>query len=195
MLYHMLHRYSSGHKKITNYSFYVIVAISKVWLLGTMSIGATWIVCPTPWYWNILFTGILILLGLLELSAPSRKPATEILLFWDFDFVGATWILAIANTEKIPGCYVSRCYVGSCGGNIVSGTWVGVTGEACTYVYLYWFTFIIVRPAQWQPRKNDPLDYWSQLNVNWKLGNDVSAKIKPRKGGTGTCTICGNHAR
>ena len=104
-------------------------------------------------------------------------------------------ILAIANTKKIPGCYVSRCYVGLCGGNIVSGAWAGVTGEACTYVYLYWFTFIIVRPAQWQPRKNDPLDYWSQLNVNWKLGNDVSAKIKPRKCGTGTCTICGNHAR
>ena len=62
------------------------------------------------------------------------------------------------------------------------------------YVYLYWFMFI-VRPAQWQPRKNDPLDYWSQLNVNWKLGNDVSAILKPRKCGTGTCTICGNHAR
>ena len=103
-------------------------------------------------------------------------------------------ILAIANTKKIPG-YVSRCYVGSCGGNIVSGARAGVTGEACTYVYLYWFTFIIVQPAQWQPRKNDPLDYWSQLHVNWKLGNDVSAKIKPRKCGTGTCTICGNHAR
>ena len=68
-------------------------------------------------------------------------------------------ILAIANTKKIPGCYISRCYVGSCGGNIVSGVRAGVTGEACTYVYLYWFTFIIVRPAQWQPRKNDPLDY------------------------------------
>ena len=103
-------------------------------------------------------------------------------------------ILAIANTKKTPGCYVSRCIVGSCGGNIVSGARAGVTGEACTYVYLYWFTFIIVRPAQWQPRKNDPLDYWSQLNVNWKLGNDVSAKIKQRKCGTGTCTICGNHA-
>ena len=24
----------------------------------------------------------------------------------------------------------------------------GVTGEACTYVYLYWFTFIILRPAR-----------------------------------------------
>ena len=104
-------------------------------------------------------------------------------------------ILAIANTKKIPGCYVSRCCVGSYGGNIVSGARAGVTGEACTYVYLYWFTFIIVRPAWWQPRKNDPLDYWSQLNVNWELGNDVSAKIKPRKCGTGTCTICGNHAR
>ena len=57
-------------------------------------------------------------------------------------------ILAIANTKKIPGCYVSRCYVGSCGGNIVSGARAGVTGEACTYVYLYWFTFIMmVRPA------------------------------------------------
>ena len=72
---------------------------------------------------------------------------------------GGNAILAIANTKKIPGCYVSRCYVGSCGGNIVSGARAGVTGEACTYVYLYWFTFIIVRPAQWQPRKNDPLDY------------------------------------
>ena len=94
--------------------------------------------------------------------------------------------LTIANTKKKPGCYVSRCYVGSCGGNIVSGARAGVTGEACTYVYMYWFTFIIVRPAQWQLRKNDPVDYWSQLNVNWKLGNDESANIKPRKCGTGT---------
>ena len=42
----------------------------------------------------------------------------------------------IANTKKIPGCYFSRCYVGSCGGNIASGARAGVTGEACTYVYL-----------------------------------------------------------
>ena len=66
-------------------------------------------------------------------------------------------ILAIANKKKIPGCYVSRCYVGYCGGNIVSGARAGVTGEACTYVYLYWFTFIIVRPVQWQPRKKRPI--------------------------------------
>ena len=105
-------------------------------------------------------------------------------------------ILAIANTKKntrmlrfqVP-CGIVRWQTS------FSGARAGVTGEACTYLYLYWFTFIIVRPAQWQPRKNDPLDYWSQLNVNWKLGNDVSAKIKPRKCGTGTCTICGNHAR
>ena len=67
-------------------------------------------------------------------------------------------ILAIANKKKIPGCYVSRCYVGSCGGNIVSGARAGVTSEAWMYMYVYlnWFTFIIVRPVQWQPRKNDP---------------------------------------
>ena len=67
-------------------------------------------------------------------------------------------ILAIANKKKIPGCYISRCYVGSCGGNIVSGARAGVTSEAWMYMYVYlnWFTFIIVRPVQWQPRKNDP---------------------------------------
>ena len=75
------------------------------------------------------------------------------------DFHNLSQFSLSPNTKKIPGCYVSRCIVGSRGGNIVSGARAGVAGEACTYVYLYWFTFIIVRPAQWQPRKNDPLDY------------------------------------
>ena len=86
--------------------------------------------------------------------ATFRHDATFLPATGNFDI-----ILAIANTKKIPGCYVSRCIVGSRGGKIVSDARAGVTGEACTYVYLYWFMFIIVRPAQWQPRKNDPLDY------------------------------------
>ena len=60
--------------------------------------------------------------GLLFVCAQSAKYALHCAQYAKcLDWTADEIILAIANEKKIPGCFVSRCYVGSGGGNTVSG--------------------------------------------------------------------------
>ena len=79
-----------------------------------------------------------LLQGRMKVKGPFWRSYECIWTFWDHGHTRS--ILAIANTKKIPGCYVSRCYVGSCGGNIVSGVhergWPVKRARTCTCIGL-----------------------------------------------------------